>query len=257
MPSSAPVVRRSPSRASGRALLVAAVWGAGTIAGLAGPGAALAAPTPTDPAPLVLRDATGSAVTSGDARADPSFASALLAGGCPADADDAARLSVTAGGATVVTSPTVAVVTGQPVEVPMAISFEEVVAGGVEDGGATLTLECLVVESGVPSSVVVAATSPVTFTARTWSVSGAGAEPTPPTDGPTAVPTEPGTVPSPTPTDGAGTGSDPTPRPSGATRPAADGDLAYTGGQIAGIGALAAGLLAGGTALVLRRRDRA
>jgi hypothetical protein len=254
---SVPAVRRVPSRASGRALLVATALAAGAFAGLAGPGAAVAAPAPADPAPLVLRDAAGTAIVSGDARADPSFASALFAAGCPADADDAARLSVTSGGATVVTSPSVAVAAGQPVEVPMAISFEEVVAAGVEEGGATLSLECLVVESGIPSTVVVAATLPVTFAAGTWSVPGAEVDPAPPTDDPTAVPTDPGTVPSPAPTDGAGAGADSTPRPSAAVRPSADGALAFTGGQVAGGGALAAGLLAGGTALVLRRRRTA
>uniref|UniRef100_UPI00241382F2 hypothetical protein n=1 Tax=Frigoribacterium faeni TaxID=145483 RepID=UPI00241382F2 len=181
---SAPAVRRLPSRASGRGPLVAAALAVGAVAGLAGPGVAVAAPAPApvDPAPLVLRDAAGTAIVSGDARADPSFASALLAAGCPADADDAARLSVTSGGAIVVTSPSVAVTAGQPVEVPMAISFEEVVAAGVEEGGATLSLECLVVESGIPSTVVVAATLPVTFAAGTWSVPGAEVDPAPPTD---------------------------------------------------------------------------
>lgn len=256
---SVPAVRRLPSRASGRGLLVAAALAAGAVTGLAGPGAAVAAPAPApaDPAPLVLRDAAGTAIVSGDARADPSFASALLAAGCPADADDAARLSVTSGGATVVTSPSVAVTAGQPVEVPMAISFEEVVAAGVEEGGATLSLECLVVESGIPSTVVVAATLPVTFAAGSWSVPGAEVDPAPPTDDPTALPTAPGTAPSPAPTDGAAAGTGSTPRPSATARPSADGALAFTGGQVAGVGALAAGLLAAGTALVLRRRRTA
>jgi len=255
---SVPAVRRLPSRASGRGLLVAAALAVGAVAGLAGPGVAVAAPAPVpaDPAPLVLRDAAGTAIVSGDARADPSFASALLAAGCPVDADDAARLSVTSGGATVVTSPSVAVTAGEPVEVPMAISFEEVVAAGVEEGGATLSLECLVVESGIPSMAVVAATLPVTFAAGTWSVPGAEVDPAPPTDDPTALPTDPGTAPSPAPTDeaGAGAGTGSTPRPSATARPSADGALAFTGGQVAGVGALAAGLLAAGTALVLRRR---
>jgi hypothetical protein len=255
MPSSVSALRRSPSRTSGRALLVAAALSAGAVTGLAGLGAAVAAPAPVEQAPLVLRT-DGVAVTSGDARADPSFTSALLAAGCPADADDAARLSMTAGGATVVTSPTIAAAPGQPVEVPMTISFEEVVAGGVEEGGATLALECLVVESGIPSSVVAAATLPVTFAAGTWSVPRAEVDPVPPSDAPTAVPTGPGTVPAfpPTPTEGAGAGAGSAPRPSPTARPAADESLAFTGGQVAGIGALAAGLLAGGTALVLLRR---
>ena len=256
MPSSAPAVRRSSSRASGRALLVAAALGAGAAVGLAGPGAAVAAPAP---APLVLQDAAGAAITSGDSRAVPSFASALLAVGCPADVDDAARLAVTAGGATVVTSPTVAVTVGQPVEVPMAISFEEVVPGGVEEGDAALALECLVVESGIPSTVVTAATLPVTFAAGTWSVPGADVEPVPPTDEPTTspAPTEPGTAPSAPPTEGAGAGAGSTPLPSTPARPAGEGALAFTGGQVAGVGALAAGLLAGGAALLLRRRRAA
>jgi len=275
MPSSVPALRRSPSRASGPALLFAAALGAGALAGLAGPGAgpAVAAsapsPSPAGPAALVLRDASGTPVTTGDARAVPSFATALLAAGCPADANDAARLAVTAGGATVVTSPTVAVVPGRPVEVPMAISFDEVVAGGVEEGGATLALECLVVESGIPSTVVAAATLPVTFAAGTWSVPGAAVDPVPPTDEPTPGPDDP----SPAPTGGAGgaggegagggagggAGSGTAPGtwgPTNGSGPGADGTLAFTGGQVAGLGALAAGLLAGGTALVLRLRRR-
>ena len=272
MPSSAPAPAASrrparlPSRASGRALLVAAGLGAAALGGLSGTGVALAAPAPVEPAPLVLRDASGTVAYAGDARAYPSFATATLVDGCPSTADDAARLSVSAGGATVVTSPTVPVTAGQPVTVPMATSFEEVVADGVEQGGATLTLECLVVASGIPSEVVPAATLPVSFSAGTWSVPGAPAvDPTPPTEDPTTAPTtapteaptdaptDPAVVPVPAPTDGAGSGVG-TPSPSATARPAASGDLAFTGGQIAGVGALAAGLLAGGTALVLRRR---
>ncbi|MBD8515718.1 hypothetical protein ITJ66_10325 [Plantibacter sp. VKM Ac-2885] len=243
MSSTVPVIRRSPFRAAGRALLVTAALSASAVLCLVGAGAAVAA---SAPAPLTLRDTTGAAVTSGDARAVPSFGSAVLAAGCPADADDAARLSVTAGGVTVVTSSTVTVAAGQPVEVPMAISFQEVVDGGVEQGDATLALECLVLESGIPSSVVTAATLPVTFAAGTWSVPGAQVEPVPPTVTPTAAP----------PSGGSGAGAIASPGPSATARPSADGDLALTGWQLGGAGVVAAGLLAGGAALLLRRRLR-
>lgn len=243
MSSTVRVIRRSPFRAAGRALLVTAALSASAVLCLVGSGAAVAA---SAPAPLTLRDTAGAAVTSGDARAVPSFGSAMLAAGCPADADDAARLSVTAGGVTVVTSPTVTVAAGQPVEVPMAISFDEVVDGGVEQGDATLALECLVLESGIPSSVVTAATLPVTFAAGTWSVPGAQVEPVPPTATPTAGP----------PSGGPGAGAIATPSPAVAARPSADGDLALTGWQLGGAGVVAAGLLAGGAALLLRRRLR-
>lgn len=246
MSSTVPVIHRSPFRAAGRALLVTAALSASAVLCLAGAGAAVAATTLAEPAPLTLRDTAGAAVTSGDARAVPSFGSAVLAAGCPADADDGARLSVTAGGSTVVTSPTVAVTAGQPVEVPMAISFQEVVDGGVEQGDATLGLECLVLESGIPSSVVTAATLPVTFAAGTWSVPGAQVEPVPPTVTPTDAP----------PAEGPGAGAITTPRPSATASPAADGDLALTGWQLGGAGVVAAGLLAGGAALMLRRRVR-
>ena len=260
MSPSVSAVRIPIARASGRGLLVAAALGTGVVAGLTAPGAAVAAPVPAEPAALVMRDAGGSAITSGDARTDPSFASALLAAGCPADVDDAARLSVTAGGTTVVTSPTIAVVPGSSVEVPMTISFAEVVVDGVESGGATLALECLLVRSGVPSSVVTAATLPVTFAAGTWSVPRADVDPAPPSDEPTTVPTGPAAGPSPAPSEGAegaGAGAGPSPRSSATTRPAGAGGLAFTGGQVAGIGALAAGLLAGGAALALRARRTA
>lgn len=243
MSSTAPVIHRSPFRAAGRALLVTAALSASAVLCLAGAGAAVAA---SAPAPLTLRDTAGAAVTSGDARAVPSFGSAVLAAGCPADADDAARLSVTAGGVTVVTSPTVTVAAGQPVEVPMAISFQEVVDGGVEQGDATLALECLVLESGIPSSVVTAATLPVTFAAGTWSVPGAQVEPVPPTVTPTAAP----------PSGGPEAGAIASPGRSATARPSADGDLALTGWQLGGAGVVAAGLLAGGAALLLRRRLR-
>lgn len=243
MSSTVPVIHRSPFRAAGRALLVTAALSASAVLCLVGSGAAVAA---SAPAPLTLRDTAGAAVTSGDARAVPSFGSAVLAAGCPADADDAARLSVTAGGVTVVTSSTVTVAAGQPVEVPMAISFQEVVDGGVEQGDATLALECLVLESGIPSSVVTAATLPVTFAAGTWSVPSAQVEPVPPTATPTAAP----------PSDGPGSGAITTPSPSATARPSADGDLALTGWQLGGAGVIAAGLLAGGAALLLRRRLR-
>ncbi|WP_285025430.1 hypothetical protein [Plantibacter sp. ME-Dv--P-122b] len=246
MSSTVPDVHRSPFRAAGRALLVTAALSASAVLCLAGAGAAVAASAPAEPAPLTLRDTAGATVTSGDARAVPSFGSAVLAAGCPADADDAARLSVTAGGITVVTSPTVAVAAGQPVEVPMSISFQEVVDGGVEQGDATLALECLVLESGIPSSVVTAATLPVTFAAGTWSVPGAQVEPVPPTVTPTATP----------PAGGPGAGAIATPSPSATARPSADGDLALTGWQLGGVGLLAAGLLAVGAALLLRRRLR-
>ncbi|SKC56974.1 hypothetical protein [Plantibacter cousiniae (nom. nud.)] len=243
MSSTVRVIHRSPFRAAGRTLLVTAALSASAVLCLTGAGAAVAA---SAPAPLTLRDTAGAAVTSGDARAVPSFGSAVLAAGCPADADDAARLSVTAGEVTVVTSPTVAVAAGQPVEVPMAISFQEVVDGGVEQGDATLALECLVLESGIPSSVVTAATLPVTFAAGTWSVPGAPVEPVPPTASPTTVP----------PSGGPGAGAIASPSPSAAARPSADGDLALTGWQLGGAGVVAAGLLAGGAALLLRRRLR-
>ncbi|MBD8466456.1 hypothetical protein IFU30_09245 [Plantibacter sp. CFBP 8798] len=243
MSSTVRVIHRSPFRAVGRALLVTAALSASAVLCLVGASAAVAASAPV---PLTLRDTAGAAVTSGDARAVPSFGSAVLAAGCPADADDAARLSVTTGGVTVVTSPTVTVAAGQPVEVPMAISFDEVVDGGVEQGDATLALECLVLESGIPSSVVTAATLPVTFAAETWSVPGAQVEPVPPTATPTAGP----------PSGGPGAGAIASPSPSAAARPSADGALALTGWQLGGAGVVAAGLLAGGAALLLRRRFR-
>jgi hypothetical protein len=246
MSSTARVIHRSPFRAAKRAVLVSAALSASAVHCLAGAGAAVAASAPAEPAPLTLHDTAGAAVTSGDARAVPSFGSAVLAAGCPADADDGARLSVTAGGVTVVTSPTVAVTAGQPLEVPMAISFQEVVDGGVEKGDATLALECLVLESGIPSSVVTAATLPVAFAAGVWSVPGAQVEPVPPTVTPTAAP----------PAEGPGAGAMATPRPSATARPSAGGDLALTGWQLGGAGVVAAGLLAGGATLMLRRRVR-
>jgi hypothetical protein len=246
MSSTARVIHRSPFRAAKRALLVSAALSASAVLCLVGAGAASAATTLAEPAPLTLHDTAGAAVTSGDARAVPSFGSAVLAAGCPADADDGARLSVTAGGVTVVTSPTVAVTAGQPIEVPMAISFQEVVDGGVEQGDATLALECLVLESGIPSSVVTAATLPVAFAAGVWSVPGAQVEPVPPTDTPTAAP----------PAEGPGAGAITTPRPSATAQPSPDGDLALTGWQLGGAVVAAAGLLAGGAALMLRRRVR-
>jgi len=279
MPSCAPAPA-SPRRpvalllVAGLALGGAASTGL-TAVGLAAAPSAVAAAAPTDPA-LVLRDASGADVRSGDARALPSFATATAGGGCPADADDGARLSVASGGASggssssVVVSATVPTTPGQAVTVPMQSSFDEVVAAGVDSGDATLTLECLVLQSGVPATVVAVGSLPVTFAAGTWSVPGSPVV-VPPTDAPTpgstGAPGDPGDgAGAPGAGSGAGSGAGTTPGTGGAgtdgdggsgtgsagTRPG--GALAFTGAETAGLAALAAGLLAGGAALVLRRR---
>ncbi|MDQ1178406.1 hypothetical protein [Microbacterium sp. SORGH_AS_0421] len=201
--------------------------------------------------PLVLRDADGAAVFSGDAAAYPSFATAYFADGCPAGTRDGARLTVSAGGSTVVVSATVPVDGGAAVSVPMGSSFRAVVPAGAT--AATLSLECLALSSGVPSSITSAASLPVTLTASGWSVPGQPA-PTPTTAPTTAAPS---------PSTSASVGPDPaaavTPRPSVSTVavPVAAGgaDLAVTGAQVAGVAGLGA-LLAVVAGFVLRSRAR-
>ncbi|OZD38553.1 hypothetical protein CH252_31925 [Rhodococcus sp. 06-1477-1B] len=219
------------------------------VAGLV-PLGALAASAAT---PLVLRDATGAAVYAGDAAAYPAFSSADFADGCPAGARDGARLSVTAGGNTVVVSATAPVTAGAAVSVPMGSSFTAVVPSGSTT--ATLTLECLALSSGVPSSVVPVVSLPVTLTATSWSVPGR------PSPSPTVAPT----TAAPSPSASASVAPDPaasasgTPRASATATPvpvATSGSgLAVTGAQIGGIAGLVA-VLAVATGLVIRARAR-
>jgi len=203
--------------------------------------------------PLVLRDASGAAVSSGDAAAYPSFATADFADGCPAGTRDGARLTVTAGGSSVVVSATVPVSGEAPVSVPMGSSFRAVVPAGA--ASATLTVECLALSTGVPSTVVSVASLPVTLSASAWSVPGQ------PSPTPTAVPTTP--VPSPSATVSASpdpaVSASATPGSSASATPvpvAVGGlDLAVTGAQVAGVAGLGAAL-AVAAGLVLRSRVR-
>ncbi len=203
---------------------------------------------------LTLHDSNGRPVYSGEADAYPTFGTAISTSGasCPADADDAARLSVTTATTSVVVSANAPVSAGQPVTVPMASSFAEVVPD-VQASSADLVLECLALQAGVPATVTAVATLPVTFTDGIWSVPGAPVvipDPKPSTS-PSSQPSSPGG------TDTGGTGG------SGASGSAqnsatanAGGPLAFTGVEIAGLSALAAGLLAAGAFLVLRRRRK-
>ncbi|MDR6692416.1 hypothetical protein J2X55_003360 [Microbacterium sp. 1154] len=203
--------------------------------------------------PLVLRDASGAAVFSGDAAAYPSFATADFADGCPAGTRDGARLTVTAGGSSVVVSATVPVSGGAPVSVPMGSSFRAVVPAGAT--AATLSLECLALSSGVPSSIVSVAGLPVTLSASAWSVPGQ------PSPTPTAVPTTPTPSPSATvsasPDPAASASAAPGSSTSATPAPVAAGgsDLAVTGAQVAGVASLGAAL-AVAAGLVLRSRVR-
>ncbi|WJS89809.1 hypothetical protein [Microbacterium testaceum] len=203
--------------------------------------------------PLVLRDAGGAAVSSGDAAAYPSFATADFADGCPAGTRDGARLTVAAGGSTVVVSATVPVNGGAAVSVPMGSSFSAAVPSGTT--AATLSLECLALSSGIPSSVVSVVSVPVTLTAAGWSVPGQ----------PRPTPTTAPTTAAPSPSASASVGPDPaatvtaTPRASASTTPvpvaAGGSDLAVTGAQVAGVAGLGA-LLAVVAGFVLRSRAR-
>ncbi|WP_314455281.1 hypothetical protein [uncultured Microbacterium sp.] len=232
------------------ALATAAILGSAALT--AAP--ALAATTSSA---LVLQDATGMTVTSGDAMANPSFSSAYLAGGCPGGAQDAARLSVSADTSVVVVSPTVSTDGAAPVTVPMYLPFSEVVPAGGETGSATLTLECLAVADGIPVVVIPAATLPIAFSAGQWSVSTTPVPtPTPADASPAPTPSATGTTPTASPTTAA---SIPNPSASAAGGTSAAGrplsGLANTGVQVAsvvGIGVLA--LVAGLWIAVVRRR---
>ncbi|WP_295853808.1 hypothetical protein [uncultured Microbacterium sp.] len=203
--------------------------------------------------PLVLRDAAGTAVYTGDSAAYPSFASATFADGCPSGTSDGARLSVVAGNSTVVVSATVPVSAGAAVSVPMGSSFTAVVPSGTTS--ATLSLECLALSSGVPSSILSVASLPVTLSAAGWSIPGQ------PSPSPTTAPTSP----APSPSASGSVAPDPaasasaTPRSAASATPAAaaatGSDLAVTGVQVAGVAGLGA-VLAIGTGLVFRARVR-
>ncbi|MEX0151105.1 hypothetical protein [Microbacterium sp. LMI1-1-1.1] len=238
----------SSSTSSLRLLPVAAV----AVAALLPLGAAGAFAATADE--LVIRDAAGAAIFAGDATAYPSFATAEASGGCPVGVRDGARLTVTpVGGSAVVASATVPAGAGAVV-VPMGSSFAELVPAGTRS--AELTLECLALSGGVPSTVTPVATVTVSFAAARWSIPGAPtATPTP-----TSTATPPST---PTPTAGAPsaspspTASVPTaPTASATPAPAARGtNLAVTGGSVAaGAGLLAAAAVV--TGFVLRRRRR-
>jgi len=203
--------------------------------------------------PLVLRDAAGTAVYTGDAADYPSFSTATFADGCPSGTSDGARLSVAAGGSTVVVSATVPVTAGAAVSVPMGSSFTAVVPTGTTS--ATLSLECLALSSGVPSSILSVASLSVTLTASVWSVPGQ------PSPAPTTAPTSPAPSPSasgsaaPAPAASASA----IPGPSASATPVAaaatGSDLAVTGAQVAGVAGLGA-VLAVAAGLVLRARAR-
>jgi len=202
--------------------------------------------------PLVLRDADGAAVFAGAAAAYPSFAAAEFADGCPSGASDGARLSVAAGGSTVVVSATVPVTAGAAVRVPMGSSFTAVVPSGTTT--ATLSLECLALSAGVPSSIVPVVSLPVTLAASGWSVPG---QPSPtPTTAPTSAAASPSPSGSVAPDPGV-SASAAAPRPSASPSPVAAGgsDLAVTGAQVAGVAGLGA-VLAVATGFVLRARAR-
>ncbi|MGN7186443.1 hypothetical protein [Microbacterium enclense] len=207
---------------------------------------------------LVLQDSAGTTVTSGDATAYPSFASATVAGGCPSGAQDAARLSVTADTSVVVVSATISTDGASPVTVPMSSSFAEVVPAGVEAGGATLTLECLAVSGGIPVTVVPAATLPIAFSAGQWSISGTTVPtPTPtPTDAspsPTPSPTSSGPTSTPT---AAASGGAATPSSSAAPAAGPASGLANTGVQVAGVVGIGLLALAAGTLITVVRARR-
>ncbi|MCM3613304.1 hypothetical protein M3672_02490 [Microbacterium enclense] len=207
---------------------------------------------------LVLQDSAGTTVTSGDATAYPSFASATLAEGCPSGAQDAARLSVTADTSVVVVSATISTDGASPVTVPMSSSFAEVVPAGVEAGGATLTLECLAVSGGIPVTVVPAATLPIAFSAGQWSISGT----TTPT--PTPTPTDASPAPTPSPTSSgptstptaAASGAAATPSSSAAPAAGSASGLANTGVQVAGVVGIGLLALAAGTLVTVVRARR-
>ncbi|KSU56372.1 hypothetical protein [Microbacterium enclense] len=209
---------------------------------------------------LVLQDSAGTTVTSGDATAYPSFASATLAEGCPSGAQDAARLSVTADTSVVVVSATISTDGASPVTVPMSSSFAEVVPAGVEAGGATLTLECLAVSGGIPVTVVPAATLPIAFSAGQWSISGT----TMPTPTPTPTPTDASPAPTPSPTSSgptstptaAASGAAATPSSSAAPAAGSASGLANTGVQVAGVVGIGLLALAAGTLITVVRARR-
>ncbi|MFJ4161409.1 hypothetical protein [Microbacterium testaceum] len=206
--------------------------------------------------PLVLRDAAGTAVYTGDPAAYPSFATATFADGCPSGTSDGARLSVAAGTSTVVVSATVPVTAGAAVSVPMGSSFTAVVPSGTTS--ATLTLECLALSSGVPSSILSVASVPVTLSTSGWAVPGR------PSPSPTTAPTSP----APSPSASGSAAPDPsasasaTPRSSASPTPVAaaatGSDLAVTGAQVAGVAGLGAALaVAAGVVFRARARRRA
>jgi hypothetical protein len=238
----------SSSTPSLRLLPVAAI----AVAALLPLGAAGASAATADE--LVIRDAAGAAIYAGDATAYPSFATAEASGGCPAGVRDGARLTVTpVGGSAVVASATVPASAGTVV-VPMASSFAELIPAGT--GSAALSVECLALSGGVPSTVTPVTTVTVTFAGARWSIPGAPtATPTPtPTATPSSTPTPTTGAPSASPSPSASVSSAPT--ASATPAPAAGGaNLAVTGGSIAaGAGLLAAAAVV--TGLVLRRRRR-
>ncbi|MFF0909863.1 hypothetical protein ACFWZW_04130 [Microbacterium enclense] len=207
---------------------------------------------------LVIRDAAGAVVFAGDATAYPSFATAEASGGCPVGLRDGARLTVTpVGGSAVVASATVPAGAGAVV-VPMGSSFAELVPAGT--GSAELSIECLALSGGVPSTVTPVATVTVSFAAARWSIPGAPTATPTPTPTPTRTATPPSTptptasAPSVSPSPTASVSSAPT--ASATPAPAAGGtNLAVTGGSVAaGAGLFAAAAVV--TGLVLRRRRR-
>ncbi|WP_150958986.1 hypothetical protein [Microbacterium testaceum] len=206
--------------------------------------------------PLVVRDAGGAAVYSGDAAAYPSFSTATFADGCPAGTRDGARLTVTTGGSTVVVSATVPVGGGAAVSVPMGSSFAAVVPSGAT--AATLTLECLALSAGVPSAIAPAATLAVTLDASGWSVPGRPS-PSPTTAPTTTAPTTSAPSPSASVSIDPGTSASAAPSVSASSTPApgaaSASNLAITGAQVAGVAGIGA-VLAVAAGLVLRARAR-
>lgn len=240
---------RTPSLSRPVRVALATVAMLGTTA-LATTPAVAAAPS------LVLQDSAGTTVTSGDATAYPSFASATLAEGCPSGAQDAARLSVTADTSVVVVGATISTDGASPVTVPMSSSFAEVVPAGVEAGGATLTLECLAVSGGIPVTVIPAATLPIAFSAGQWSISGTTVPtPTPTGASPAPTPSATSSGPTSTPT-AAASGAAATPSSSATPAAGSASGLANTGVQVAGVVGIGLLALAAGTLVTVVRARR-
>lgn len=228
---------------------------------LAAPAAAQAA---APPAPensvgiLALLDAQGGVLSEGSTTAQPGFAAALAPAPCPAGFADAARVSVVpAGGAAVVISATVPLAdAAKPAEVPVQAVLADYAVGS----GATVLLECLAVQGGIP---VPAAT---VFSVG-LDISGSAFAVVPKPVLPSTPPASPVATATPTPT------QTPTPAPSSAaaqtpsdaaTMPAAGSGTGATANDLASTGSAAlpllfgAGLLsAAGAGLLLWRRGRA